>query len=126
MQIIPKILPVLLIAVLLVSGCGMAGDPLGDVWSSDILPGSADTYTVGSEEYPYLEGWYTDGYFDIINAKSDNITFPDDVIMEEDLLVEGEVAIDGNLGLYSPDANFDNTTSDSPIFELMAHYWGYD
>jgi len=52
------ILPLLVIPLL--AGC--ANDPLPEVYTENLLSGSNDTYTVGSEDYPYSEGWFEELY----------------------------------------------------------------
>ncbi len=56
---------ILLLVVLLLPGC--AGDPLADIFMSNIYPGGTDTYDIGSTTYRWDEG-----YFRIVHA--DNIT----------------------------------------------------
>lgn len=54
-----------LFSILLISfGCGSQGDPLDDMYTSDILPGEASTYNIGSEHYPYNEAWFDEVYID--------------------------------------------------------------
>jgi len=45
-----------LLAIPLLVGC--ANDPLPEIYTENLLSGSNDTYTVGSEDYPYSEGWF--------------------------------------------------------------------
>ena len=80
----------LLVAVTLPDGCGFEGDPmLDDMWTLNIYPGAPHTYTVGSENNTYAEGW-----FDEVNTGnltvSDNTTFGGGIRLEGD----GEVWIE--------------------------------
>ncbi len=49
----------LIVAGSLLSGCGALGDPIDDMYTQDITPGTANEYSIGSEESPYLESWVT-------------------------------------------------------------------
>lgn len=56
---------ILLITALsaIVIGCGTPGDPLpDDMYTMNVYPGSADTYAIGSERYPYEDGYFKTGY----------------------------------------------------------------
>jgi len=80
----------LLVAVTLPDGCGFEGDPmLDDMWTLNIYPGAPHTYTVGSENNTYAEGW-----FDEVNTGnltvSENTTFGGGIRLEGD----GEVWIE--------------------------------
>lgn len=67
--------------VVLVSGC--AGDPLAPIHTENVLPGTAHEYSVGSEDYPYADGW-----FDEVNTGnltvSENATFSGGIELEGD------------------------------------------
>ena len=62
------LLCILLAVILVTAGCGAPGDPIvDDLYTQNVYPGTASTYSIGSEDYPYLEGW-----FDAVNT--DNLT----------------------------------------------------
>lgn len=67
---------ILLVTVLAVSlvGCGMAGDPiLDDLYTRNVYPGTAGTYSVGSEGLPYSSGHFNTAMItDAVNASSGN------------------------------------------------------
>lgn len=52
------IVGILALAVSL-TGCGAPNDPiLDDLYTQNIYPGTASTYSIGSEDLPYSEGWF--------------------------------------------------------------------
>ena len=49
---------VAVVALALLAGCGMPGDPIvDDMYTKNVYPGYTDTYTIGSEEYTYEHGY---------------------------------------------------------------------
>lgn len=56
------LLVISLLAILLLAGC--ANDPLPEIYTENLLSGGNDSYTVGSEDYPYSEGWFNELYLD--------------------------------------------------------------
>jgi len=80
----PLLLLVMLVALLV--GCGMPGDPiLDDIYTQDVYPGTASTYSIGSEDLPYSEGWF------------DDLAVDGDILMTGDLLVEGGILTGDNI-----------------------------
>jgi len=83
----------------LLLGCGLPGDPILDnLYTQNVYPGTASTYSVGSEDMPYSEGWF------------------DDLNVEGNLSVEGESTFsnqihlmgDGKVWLeFRPDIDFE-------------------
>ena len=69
----------LIIALILVVGC--AGDPLADIFMSNIYPGETDTYDFGSPAYRWDEGHFRIIYADNITG---NITEVDPVFIASD------------------------------------------
>jgi len=54
-----RILALILPIIVLLVGCGTPGDPILDnMYTQNVYPGTASTYSVGSEDYPYSEGWF--------------------------------------------------------------------
>ena len=48
-----------LIVLLIIVGCGTAGDPiLDDLYTQNVYPGTDSTYSVGSEDYYYQHGYF--------------------------------------------------------------------
>ena len=89
-----------LIVLILITGC--AGDPLADIFMSNIYPGNTDTYDVGSLSYRWDEG-----YFRIIHADNitGNITETDPVFVASDAfpITAAEIAAWNNAPtLYVP------------------------
>lgn len=61
-----------LLLTLIVSGCGAVGDPiLDDLYTRNVYPGAAGTYSIGSEGLPYLRGWFNDGIFDDLAVENE-------------------------------------------------------
>ena len=80
-----------LIIIMIVSGCGLPGDPmLDDMYSRNIYPGTADTYSVGSEEYPYSEGW-------LGTLNLDDLLVTGDADIGGDLAVGGDITTGGDI-----------------------------
>lgn len=54
-----KLLALAVLGIALIAGCGSPGEPIvDDLYTQNVLPGVASTYSVGSEDYPYKKGWY--------------------------------------------------------------------
>ncbi len=49
---------IMLVVLLLPFGCGMEGDPLFEIYTEDVYPGTTSTYDVGSPTLTYLNGYY--------------------------------------------------------------------
>jgi len=55
---------------LLFCGCGEPGNPIDDLFTSNIYPGSASTYIIGSPESPYSEGHFDSLTTDELNVET--------------------------------------------------------
>jgi len=89
----------LLLLILIITGCGMAGDPiLDDLYTQGVFPGAASTYSVGSEELPYSDGW-----FDTLNVEE-----------FEELNVIGDAVIGGGLDVAG-DTNLETVTINDQV-----------
>jgi hypothetical protein len=60
---------------LLFSGC-MPGEKLDDVYTSNIYPGAAGAYTVGSEELPYSTGYFVTLAMDELSVDEFSLNVP--------------------------------------------------
>lgn len=56
------LLSILLVSILVLSGCGALKDPVGEMFTQNITPGTASEYSIGSEEYPYYESYVDTTY----------------------------------------------------------------
>jgi len=93
------LLSVLLVLVLVLSGCGFEGDPMiDDAYTQNVYPGETDTYQVGSEDLRYSEGYFENldvgGALDVTSTA----TFNDAI----DLEGEGRAWIE-----FRPELDFD-------------------
>ena len=62
-----------LLGVALLVGCGMPGDPIFDnLYTQNVYPGTASQYTVGSDDLPYLSGYFDYLYLNGIPLSSGN------------------------------------------------------
>jgi len=82
-----KILSLVLAIILFIAGVSCANDPLAEIYTENLLPGTANTYTVGSETYTYSEGWFDELY-------TDNLTITEDVVLDGDGEIWLEFRID--------------------------------
>lgn len=86
-----RITTALFLIIIMMLSCGLPGDPvLDDFYTRNVYPGTASDYSVGSEEYPYNEGW-----FDTFNL--DELSAAGDVDIGGDLIVEGEITTGGDI-----------------------------
>jgi len=134
-----KLLGVAVLGVLLITGCGAPGEPIvDDLYTQDVLPGTAGTYSVGSEDYPYLEGWYENVFATnnlIVGENAPPLSLPagggyfdSAVRIRTDHSGMGLVVLGHNAvrALHSGTGSFDLTggayenlfTSSTPIFEV--------
>jgi len=57
--------------MVLVAGvaCGMEGDPLADMYTEDLYPGTTNTYDVGSLTLEYRNGYFADLFVDGVSVE---------------------------------------------------------
>ena len=64
------VLVVTMLAVLLLPfGCGMEGDPLFEIYTEDVYPGTTSTYNVGSPTLTYQNGYFDDLFVDGVSVE---------------------------------------------------------
>jgi len=108
----------LIILINLLLGCGAPGDPILDnMYTRNIYPGASSTYSIGSEDLPYSEGWF------------DNLYVLDDVEIEgyttfgNQIILEG----DGKAWLeFRPDTDFESVRAHgAPTWVLRGIFGGF-
>jgi len=84
----------LIIIMMSLTGCGLPGDPvLDDFYTRNVYPGTANTYTIGSEEYPYSEGWFEDLLVAGDGAIVGILAVEGDVVTGSDILPGGQLIL---------------------------------
>lgn len=52
----------ILTTIVMLTGCGAPGDPLDDFYTRNVYPGTASTYSVGSVDLSYSDGYFDNVY----------------------------------------------------------------
>lgn len=102
------IITVLLSVCLLLSGCGMAGDPISDdLYTKNIYPGTDSTYQIGTDT-----NRYKDGYFDDLHVAEATLYIGTDTLEQYILGYVGGGSGDMTKAVYDPDDDGDIAESE--------------
>jgi hypothetical protein len=97
---------ILLLLIVFLIGCGAPGDPLLDLYTANIYPGTANTYNIGSEDLPFNESWFNQVFVGTPTSLSIAANRPGGIIASEAIRSEAAVtavAYDQGTGLWVSD-----------------------